>query len=84
MDRYADDDGYSDWLYKQIKDKYIERLREKVANLESINASLRGECGECGYPLEEVRPGSHQCPYCDATAEVTRLTAEVERLREEE
>ena len=23
------------------------------------------ECGECGRPLELVRPGKHQCNYCD-------------------
>lgn len=38
-------------------------------------------CGTCGYPLEEVRPGKHQCRVCEAEAEIERLRAEVERWK---
>ena len=45
-------------------------------------------CVECGYPLQEVRPGKHQCNYCDlenwyeqAIIERENAWIEAERLR---
>ena len=39
-------------------------------------------CGTCGYPLELVRPGKHQCRVCEAEAEIERLRAEVEHWKQ--
>ena len=39
------------------------------------------ECGECGRELEPVRPGKHQCNYCDVngwTLEPLKVTPEIE------
>ena len=47
-------------------------------------------CVECGYPLQEVRPGKHQCNYCDlenwyeqAISEMDKACEEVKRLQNE-
>lgn len=40
-------------------------------------------CGDCGYPLTEVRPGKHQCDVCDDLRlhKEDRLRLRVENLR---
>ena len=47
-------------------------------------------CGKCGRELTEVRPGKHQCDYCElledhkeAVDAVSRLMMEYEKLEDE-
>jgi len=75
------------WLVEEV-----ERLREEIKLLEHEYICKRcgirqnsfgiesdqdvASCANCGYTLEEVRPGKHQCNYCEGASDANRETKE--------
>jgi hypothetical protein len=67
----------------------IQKLRANLTDAEFrrilVHAIPHSEpnCGECGKQLTAVRPGKHQCDYCELNSELLQLRAERDSLKKE-
>ena len=60
----------------------VQRLTDLNTDLEQEVERLKRQpnCFDCGHPLTEVRPGKHQCDWCEMMKENERLRGEINSL----
>lgn len=63
-----------------------ERLKAHIATIEDSDDGFNGPawCGDCHAPMQVVRPGKHQCKWCEERehfrAEAKRLKAALDQI----
>ena len=57
----------------------IDRLTEELARYKEALEEYGHKCAKCGSVLQLVRPGKHQCQYCEMES---ALTAELARYKQ--
>lgn len=80
-----DKDG--DWVrYEEVQglEKKLEEAELQIQRIQESDDGYNGPtwCGTCGAPMQVVRPGKHQCTWCEereALREMLEKTAKVLR-----